>query len=117
MIFSRKKKKPNKKELLHKKNRRTQIIMEAIRIHDKAQKKLRGKDDKEVMMGGTMNVKSMEEQDLAFALGQATTKAIDKGIGALQRLRQRGRKLKKSKSTHLNRLKKARKTLKARSRV
>lgn len=118
MIFSKKKKKVNKKELLRQKNRRTQIIMEARRIHDKALKKAREKKkDGEVMMGGVMNVKTMEEQDLAFAIGAGVTKAIQIGGNALHRLKQRSRKLKKSKSSHLNRLKKARKTMTARSRA
>ena len=120
MIFGKKKKqkKINKKELLRKKNRRTQIIMEAVRIHNKAQKKSREKKkNNEPMMGGVMNVKSMEEQDLAFAIGHGVSKAIQIGENALHRIRQRGKKLQKSKSSHLNRLKKARKTMTARSRA
>ena len=117
MIFSRKKKKLNKKALIRKKNRRLQIILEARSIHDKALKKARQKDGKDVMMGGTMTVKTMEEQDLAFALGQATVKVLEAGGKTIQRLRQKGRNLRKSKSVHLNRLKKARKTMKARQRI
>jgi hypothetical protein len=118
MIFGRKKKKPNKKALQRLKNRRLQIIMEARRIHDKAQKKIRnkGKDDN-IAMGGYTEVKSMEEQDIAFALGQATTKAIVMGGNALSKLKSRARKLKKSKTTHMKRLNKARKTMKARGRT
>lgn len=96
-----------------------QIIMEARRIHDKALKKARGKDkeDDGLSMGGHMEVKSMEEEDLAFALGQATTRVLDAGGRGLSKLKSRARKLKKSKSSHMKRLKNAKKTMKARGRA
>lgn len=116
MIFSKKKKKPNKKMLQRLKNRRLQIIMEARRIHDKALKKIRGKDKDEGVSMGYTNVKSMEEEDIAFALGQATTRALEAGGRGIAKLKSRARKLKKSKSSHMKRLQKARKTMKSRSR-
>lgn len=114
-----KKKKPlTKKALQRLKNRRLQIIMEARRIHDKAVKKAKGKnkEDDTPLMGGSMTVKSMEEEDIAFALGQATTKAIVMGGNALEKLKSRAKKLKRSKSSHLKKLKKAKGTMKARGR-
>ncbi len=119
MILSKKKKKVNKKALQRAKNRRTQIIMEARRIHDRAVKKSRKKDkgDDTPLMGGSMEVKSMEEEDFAFALGQATTKALVMSGNALTKLKGRAKKLKRSKSSHLKKLKKARTTMQSRGRA
>jgi hypothetical protein len=113
----------DKKQLLRQKNRRTQIIMEAKRIHDKTRKKAKEKErggDVSVGVSAGMTVKTMEQQDLALAIGMGVSKGISKaaqiGGNALERLKKRSRALKKSKTSHLKRLKSARKTMKQRAR-
>lgn len=119
MFFMSKKaaaKKKLKKALLRQKNRRLQLIMQARAIHEKAQKKHRKKSDDNLSMGGHSEVKTMEQQDIAFAIGAGVSKTLSAPAKAIAKIKKRSVGLKKSKKTHLSRLKAARKTLKARGR-
>jgi len=86
--------------------RRTHIIIEARKAHERNRKKAK----ESLAMGGYTEVKTIEQEDLGKALAYGVNNRIEK-------LKMRQRKLGKSKQTHMNRLKKARKKMQARQRT
>ena len=102
--MARYKKQKRKKRL--EQMRRTHIIIEARKSHERNRKKLK----ESLSMGGYTEVKSIEQEDLGKALAYGINNKIEK-------LKMRQRKLGKSKQTHMNRLKKARKKMQARQRT
>ena len=85
--------------------RRTHLIVEARQSHERNRKKAK----ETLAKGGWCEVATMEQEDLGFALGSGAAKAIVMAGNSLEKLKKRQRSLSKSKSTHLNKLKKARK--------
>jgi hypothetical protein len=91
-------------------NRRVHMIIEAQKAHQK------NKDKAYKAKGGYGFVASMEEEDLGFAVGQGVAKTIQRAGNAIERIKKRQKSLDKSRSKHLDKLKKARATMKKRQR-
>lgn len=108
------KKKKKLKKLKHLATlRRTHIIIEARKCHERNRKKL----EETLSKGGFAEVASMEEQDIAFAMGAGAAKAVVMAGKTIEKLKKRQRSVNKSKSSHLSRLKKARKQMKGKSKT
>lgn len=96
--------------------RRTHIILGVRAAHEKSRKQA----EKHLAKGGWGTSQSMEEQDMAYAAGAATEKAVEKvitiGAKTITKLKKRQKKIAASKKTHLAKLKGARTKLKGRAR-
>jgi len=68
-------------------------------------------------MGGYTETPSIEDENFGFAVAANITKSIQMSGNAIEKLKKRGRKLQKSKQTHLQRMKKAKGKMKSRSRT
>ncbi len=116
-FFGNSKKRKLKKKLKKKQReaecRRTHIIIEARKKHEKNRKDA----GKYLSKGGFATTASMEEMDKGFAVAQGVEKAIKIGGKAVSKVKSRQKHLQKSRNTHLAKLKSARAKMVARQRT
>lgn len=116
-LFSKSSKKKKLKKLRKKQRedflRRTHIINEARKKHQKNRKDA----EKNLSKGGFAAVASMEDDDLGFKVAAGVEKTIKMGGKALEKLKKRQKSVSKSRNTHLAKLQAARGKMVARSRA